>query len=112
MDFDEEGKLRGWEGNPVLLDDTFAEDEALLDQLGPFNTRLQTTFPATVGEAAVGLRFLTPHHPPLSSPSWLRHSRTGKHGGKECNLGNLIADAIVDNFFREPVYNFSEPDLF
>lgn len=52
------GGVETWEGNPVLLDDTFEEDAPLRERLGPLRAKLEETARADVGETAVSLRSL------------------------------------------------------
>jgi 5'-nucleotidase len=68
-----------WEGDPILLDAQVVPDAATLDLVAPLRAELQTFTGRVVGSAAVRL---------VGEEKVCR--------GEECNLGNLIADALLE----------------
>lgn len=85
--FDPDGRLRSWNGNPILLDKTVIPDPAILAKMEPFQLQLTKVVNKVIGETSVL----------LNGDSQCRL--------EECNLGNLIADAMVGWYARK-----AEPD--
>ncbi|XP_063984589.1 apyrase isoform X2 [Diachasmimorpha longicaudata] len=79
--FNEAGEVEDWDGNPILLDDGIPEDPEMLRALAPWKIAVDGLSKKVIGESRVELR----------------------HGCRdgECNLGNLITDAMVDGFVEK-----------
>ncbi|MFQ5612325.1 MAG: bifunctional metallophosphatase/5'-nucleotidase [Anaerolineae bacterium] len=76
--FDADGVPVSWEGEPILLDASVAEDPDILAQAEALNEPLAELRNTIVGSAAVDL-----------------NGDRASCRFEECNMGNLIADAIV-----------------
>ncbi|XP_076639053.1 apyrase [Colletes latitarsis] len=76
--FDEEGEVADWTGNPILLDSSVEEDPAMLQALEPWKAPVDEKESSKVGRSKVYL--------------------DNKCRRSECNLGNLITDAMVDAY--------------
>ncbi|XP_011876676.1 PREDICTED: apyrase-like [Vollenhovia emeryi] len=74
--FDDEGEVVDWDGNPLLLDYSIEEDPEILEAMEPWKKEVDATALKKVGSTRVLLE---------------RNCRY-----KECNMGNLITDAMVD----------------
>ncbi|XP_031832595.1 apyrase [Nomia melanderi] len=79
--FDELGEVVDWDGNPILLDYTIEEDPAMLMALKPWKVAVDEKARSKVGRSKVYLNN--------------NCRRT------ECNLGNLITDAMVDSYVEK-----------
>ena len=77
--FDAEGVVRSWEGEPILLDVSVEKDEKTLTLIEPMLAELDGFSLVTVGETTVDL---------------VGRERVCR--AAECNLGNLLADALLD----------------
>lgn len=77
--FDERGVASSWSGDPILLDAQVAEDPETLALLAPMAQELEAFSSQVVGSAAVLL---------------VGEERVCR--GEECNLGNLITDAMLE----------------
>ncbi|XP_065352756.1 apyrase-like [Cloeon dipterum] len=74
--FDKSGDVASWEGNPILLDKGVPEDPATVAELRPWVEEASVVGSVPIGTSAVFLEQETCYD-------------------KECNLGNLLADAMV-----------------
>ncbi|HVS13843.1 MAG TPA: bifunctional metallophosphatase/5'-nucleotidase [Thermoanaerobaculia bacterium] len=77
--FDGRGVATGWQGDPILLDVEVAQDPETLALIEPFAQELRAFAAEPVGSAAV-----------------LLDGRESSCRFGECNLGNLIADALLE----------------
>ncbi len=55
VDFDESGVAQSWNGNPILLDNTYAEDPDTLRLLGDYKAKLARYKETVVGQTAVAI---------------------------------------------------------
>ncbi|EDV55611.1 protein 5NUC isoform X2 [Drosophila erecta] len=78
VQFDANGNLLKWDGSPILLNASVAQDQDLLDLLEVFRPNVTMLEKSVVGKTKVYLE---------GSKAVCR--------AEECNLGNLIADAMV-----------------
>ncbi|XP_051165507.1 apyrase-like isoform X2 [Leptopilina boulardi] len=85
--FDARGEILDWEGNPILLDNSITEDPEILAALQPWKEEADKQGSIEIGETKVYLQGL----------------QTCRRG--ECNLGNLITDAMIDYYVKENVNN-------
>ncbi|XP_025073201.1 apyrase-like isoform X2 [Pogonomyrmex barbatus] len=76
--FDDKGEVVDWDGNPILLDQSIEEDPDILEALKPWKKEVDATALKKIGSTRVLLE---------------RNCRY-----EECNMGNLITDAMVDAF--------------
>ncbi|XP_078036030.1 apyrase [Augochlora pura] len=76
--FDEHGEVADWDGNPIFLDSSVEQDPVMVEALEPWK--------ATVDEAAKRK---------IAQSKVYLDSRCRQ---QECNLGNLITDAMVDGY--------------
>lgn len=83
--FDDDGKVTGWSGNPILLDSSVEEDTETLELLEPYAQEVKRRVRQTVGKTNV----------------LLRGDRLTCRM-RECNLGNFLADASLDFFIEQP----------
>ncbi|MEB3283056.1 MAG: 5'-nucleotidase C-terminal domain-containing protein [Lyngbya sp.] len=79
VNFDNKGRLINWEGSPHAVDNNIKADEAFVAQLDEFKKPLDNLRQQVIGKTAVKL------------DGDRANIRT-----KETNLGNLIADALLD----------------
>jgi 5'-nucleotidase / UDP-sugar diphosphatase len=77
--FDGRGVATGWQGDPILLDVQVVEDPGTLALIEPFAQELRAFAAEPVGSAAV-----------------LLDGRESSCRFAECNLGNLLADALLE----------------
>ncbi|XP_034952449.1 apyrase-like [Chelonus insularis] len=80
--FDEKGEVQEWEGNPILLDESIEEDPEMLKALEPWKAQVDEIGKKVIGRSKVELK---------------RDCRVG-----ECNIGNMITDAMVDFYVNRP----------
>ncbi|XP_013774694.1 5'-nucleotidase-like [Limulus polyphemus] len=85
VSFDDNGKLASWGGNPILLDNNTKEDPDTLAALVSYKTEVEKISKQKVGRTNV----------------LLRGDRTLCRM-QECNLGNFLADAALNQYIREP----------
>ncbi|XP_076242053.1 apyrase [Calliopsis andreniformis] len=76
--FDQKGEVVDWSGNPILLDYSIEEDPEILKALAPWKEGVDKVALSKVGQTRVYLD---------------NNCRIS-----ECNLGNLIVDAMVDAY--------------
>ncbi|XP_015595634.1 apyrase [Cephus cinctus] len=76
--FDGAGEVSDWEGNPILLDSSIEQDPDVLAALVPWQVEVDALGDAKIGDLKVYL---------------YNNCRYG-----ECNVGNLITDAMVDAY--------------
>uniref|UniRef100_A0A3B5Q3N2 5'-nucleotidase n=1 Tax=Xiphophorus maculatus TaxID=8083 RepID=A0A3B5Q3N2_XIPMA len=81
--FDDGGNVVRSTGNPILLDNSIKQDAAVLAEVEAWKQNLTSFTAQVVGKTLVFLN---------ASQSACRFH--------ECNLGNLICDAMVDNYTR------------
>uniref|UniRef100_A0A0K8RI13 5'-nucleotidase n=1 Tax=Ixodes ricinus TaxID=34613 RepID=A0A0K8RI13_IXORI len=77
LQFDSDGKLKAWSGNPILMDFDIAEDECMLERLKPYEEEVRKA-----GEEYIG----------ISKVELEADNKTCRL--KECNMVNLIADSF------------------
>lgn len=85
VSFDERGEAVSWSGNPRLLDNSVPQDEGILKELEPFREQLEEKMKQEIGRTFV---FLDGNRQSCRL--------------RECNLGNLEADAIVHENAKYP----------
>uniref|UniRef100_A0A6B0VEZ0 5'-nucleotidase n=1 Tax=Ixodes ricinus TaxID=34613 RepID=A0A6B0VEZ0_IXORI len=78
LHFSSEGELKGWEGNPILLNQSIEEDQCMLEILEPFKEEVRKA-----GEEYIG----------ISKVELEADNKTCRL--KECNMVNLIADSFL-----------------
>uniref|UniRef100_A0A6B0VER7 5'-nucleotidase n=1 Tax=Ixodes ricinus TaxID=34613 RepID=A0A6B0VER7_IXORI len=78
LNFSSEGELKGWEGNPILLNQSIEEDKCMLEILEPFKEEVRKA-----GEEYIG----------ISKVELEADNKTCRL--KECNMVNLIADSFL-----------------
>ncbi|XP_003493965.1 apyrase [Bombus impatiens] len=76
--FDADGEVVDWDGNPILLDYSIEEDPEMLKALAPWKVRVDEKAGTKIARTRVFL--------------------DNKCRRNECNLGNLITDAMVDAY--------------
>lgn len=81
LTFDDQGKLTHWAGSPLLLDFHIQQDQEVLQQLAPWQRKVDALGDEVIGETKVDLT----------------HSRT-----MESNLGNFITDSMVYWYTARP----------
>ncbi|RZF35278.1 hypothetical protein LSTR_LSTR010307 [Laodelphax striatellus] len=79
VDFDNDGEPVAFSGNPILLNSSFPEDSKILAALEPYKEQVKNKTSGVVGVTKV---LLNNAH---------KECKLG-----ECNIGNLIADSMVD----------------
>mgnify|MGYP000717840191 CR=1 FL=1 len=84
--FDDEGVVAAWEGQPIALDSSVADNAAVAEIVARLNGPLQQLKAMEVGETAVDL---------VGDRAVCRFA--------ECNLGNLITDAMLVNTQQDGV---------
>ncbi|XP_044145289.1 5'-nucleotidase [Bufo gargarizans] len=83
--FDEQGNVLHSSGNPILLDSSIPEDPALLAEINKWREKINNFSSEVIGKTLVFLN---------GSSLECRF--------RECNLGNLICDAMIYNNIRNP----------
>lgn len=78
IQFDADGNLIQWDGSPILLNASVAQEQDLLDLLEVFRPNVTRLEKSVVGHTKVHLE-----------------GNKAVCRAEECNLGNLIADAMV-----------------
>ncbi|XP_067674620.1 snake venom 5'-nucleotidase-like [Haliotis asinina] len=76
--FDPEGVITSWGGNPILLDNKTAQDESTLEMMRPYREGVADEMGRVVARSQV-----------------LLDGERSSCRVRECNLGNLIADAMI-----------------
>ncbi|CAN7999452.1 unnamed protein product, partial [Ixodes hexagonus] len=79
--FNNYGKLTGWGGNPILLDQSIPEDRGMMRLLATYKTQVERAGKEYIGFTKVLLEATN------------KVCRT-----KECNMANLIADAFLAHY--------------
>ncbi|XP_076763675.1 apyrase [Xylocopa sonorina] len=79
--FDKEGEVIDWEGNPILLDHSIEQDPVMVKALEPWKISVDEKASSIIARSRVYL--------------------DNQCHKKECNLGNLIADAMVDSYVEK-----------
>lgn len=79
--FDEQGEYTAWEGSPILLDKSVPEDPDVVQAMKPWKEIIDAEANVVIGSTKVFLD---------ASSSACRKG--------ECNIGNLIANAFVDEY--------------
>ncbi|MCM2290866.1 5'-nucleotidase/apyrase family protein [Allorhizobium sp. BGMRC 0089] len=77
--FDDHGVVKSAKGDPILIDQHFAPDQAMADHIKELGAPIQALRDKVIGEAAANI------------DSTESNCRT-----KECQMGNLVADAMLD----------------
>ncbi len=77
LEFDTQGRLVRWDGAPIAVDHTIPEDPVILADAERFNQELEPFYTNTIGRTDIEL---------VGADHDCRFN--------ECNLGNLIADAM------------------
>ncbi|XP_053315131.1 5'-nucleotidase [Spea bombifrons] len=83
--FDETGNVLHSAGNPILLNSSIPEDPTLLLEINKWKEQISNYSTQEIGKTLVFLN---------GSSVECRY--------RECNLGNLICDAMIDNNIRHP----------
>ncbi|KAM8953027.1 5'-nucleotidase [Pelodytes ibericus] len=83
--FDDAGNVLQAAGNPILLDSSIPEEPALLAEVNKFKQQLSNYSAQEIGRTIVFL-----------------NGSTVECRYRECNMGNLICDAMIDNNIRYP----------
>lgn len=78
VDFDEAGNPVKWEGNPILLNDSYSEDPALLSMVQSYKSRVAAKMDSVVGVTGA---FIDGGRP--------------KCRIEECSFGNFVTDAMA-----------------
>ncbi|XP_033230427.1 apyrase-like [Belonocnema kinseyi] len=78
--FNSQGEVIDWDGNPILLDQSIEEDPEILKALQPWKEEVDKVSKVKIGTTKVY----------LSGKSKCRQG--------ECNLGNMVSDAMVDYY--------------
>ncbi|XP_017759918.1 PREDICTED: apyrase [Eufriesea mexicana] len=79
--FDQQGEVVDWDGNPILLDYSVEEDPEMLKALEPWKASVDEFAGTKIARSRVYL--------------------DDRCHQKECNLGNLITDAMVDAYVEK-----------
>ncbi|CAH1800913.1 unnamed protein product [Owenia fusiformis] len=85
VSFDDNGVVTSWDGNPIYLNASVAEDPEMLAKMAPFVEKL-VKFKNTI----------------LGSTNVLLDADTLSCRRGECNVGNFYADALVDKNIYPP----------
>ncbi|KAI8483281.1 5'-nucleotidase [Branchiostoma belcheri] len=80
--FDDDGNVRQWDGNPILLDDTVPKDANISAEVARLAAQLANKTEQSVGTTQVVLG--------------------GECDFGECNIGNLITDSMVHHNIKHP----------
>lgn len=81
--FDEQGEYTAWEGSPILLDSSVPEDPDVVKALKPWKQIIDAEGSHVIGSTKVFL-----------------DASNGACRKGECNIGNVIADAFVDEYVK------------
>lgn len=84
LTFDEDGVLRSWAGNPILLDSDYEQDRTILDEVNTWQIPLELYRQVPVGQSLVYMEGYTDY------------CRL-----QECNMGNMVTDAMVDFYLKK-----------
>ncbi|XP_066597557.1 apyrase-like isoform X2 [Prorops nasuta] len=79
--FDKAGEVADWEGNPILMDSSIEQDPEIVKELIPWKQEVDQMAKKVLGQTRVHLD---------------NSCRVA-----ECNLGNLITDAMVDSYVEQ-----------
>ncbi|CAM1328026.1 Uncharacterised protein r2_g3700 [Pycnogonum litorale] len=93
IEFTEDGDVKSWNGNPILLDNSVKRDAEVYGMVLKLREKLKHLKQAKVAKTNVYLEGDTPCRM------------------RECNLGNLISDAYLDAFVRRNGSNWSNVAL-
>ncbi|XP_053566466.1 5'-nucleotidase [Bombina bombina] len=83
--FDDQGNVLHSSGNPILLDSSIPEDPVLLAEVNKWKEQLSNYSSQEIGKTLVYL-----------------NGSSLECRNRECNMGNLICDAMVSNNIRYP----------
>ncbi|NP_001089463.1 5'-nucleotidase, ecto (CD73) precursor [Xenopus laevis] len=83
--FDEQGNVMHSSGNPILLNRSIPEDPTLLGEVNQWKELIRNYSSQPIGKTLVYL-----------------DGSTLECRNRECNMGNLICDAMIDNNIRHP----------
>uniref|UniRef100_A0A8C5QNG9 5'-nucleotidase n=1 Tax=Leptobrachium leishanense TaxID=445787 RepID=A0A8C5QNG9_9ANUR len=83
--FDDAGNVLQSQGNPILLDSSIPEDPVLLAEINKWKEQLADFSATEIGKTLVYLN---------GSSTECRF--------RECNMGNLLCDAMIENNIRNP----------
>ncbi|XP_052133254.1 apyrase-like [Frankliniella occidentalis] len=81
VQFDDEGEVGSWGGQPIYLDADMPEDQAMVEEMKPWKAEVEAQGSVVVGSTLVELDKLA--HDCYSG---------------ECTLGNFVADAMVHHY--------------
>lgn len=81
VNFDNNGLIDNWNGNPILIDHTFEEDQTIERILQFYQTKLDPIDKIQIGRTMVTL-----------------DARTSSCRLHECNVGNIVADSMFYHF--------------
>ncbi|KFM64977.1 5'-nucleotidase, partial [Stegodyphus mimosarum] len=85
VEFDNQGRIQSWGGNPILLNASIPEDLETLELLKPYEEDVALRSKWTIGKTNVLLQ---------------GGSSACRMG--ECNIGNLITDGCLDYIIKNP----------
>lgn len=85
IDFDDAGNVLQSSGNPILLDNNIPEDPDLLAEVNKWKGQLSNFSAQELGKTLVYL-----------------NGSTLECRYRECNMGNMICDAMIENNLRHP----------
>ncbi|KRT83949.1 Calcineurin-like phosphoesterase, partial [Oryctes borbonicus] len=89
VEYDGHGNLLSWEGNPIYLDRSIPQDPNINDLLEPYRIEVESYGDKVLGKSKVFLQ-----------QSNCRYA--------ECNLGNLLTDAMVAYYASESDENWTK----
>ncbi|KAH8037777.1 hypothetical protein HPB51_017277 [Rhipicephalus microplus] len=81
LEVDSTGRVRKWDGNPILLSQAVPEDQAIVDYLWPYKKKVEKAVEKPVGSTKVLLE---------------ADNKVCRY--RECNSANLMADAFLDYY--------------
>ncbi|TEA39659.1 5'-nucleotidase [Globicephala melas] len=85
VEFDEKGNVVTSHGNPILLNSSILEDPSIKADINKWRTKLDNYSTQELGKTIVYL-----------------DGTTQSCRFRECNMGNLICDAVINNNLRHP----------
>lgn len=84
VEFDDSGVIKSWNGNPILIDNKFEEDEQIKTILGQYEPMINDFQKSVIGRTAVT----------LNGSRWQCRLR-------ECNFGNVFTDAMIYSYLQK-----------
>ncbi|XP_072037102.1 snake venom 5'-nucleotidase-like [Amphiura filiformis] len=90
--FDDDGNVKNWDGNPILLDTKVEKDQETLKEINEWAKKVHEYRSTYVGETNVLLAGTGPDGQHRQSPC--RYA--------ECGIGNMIADSFIQQNLNQP----------